>query len=197
MLICSSILRRRQPHRRSFFSSFRFLLLIFLNYVNILDCLIEFQTSMKSPALLALICAIALPSCQNLSLPWKKDTTDPYATNTDPYQTYPAAGGYGQQSYPQQGGYAPAGEQAQVYPAGGGQAQGGYDANAGYTDQTGYADPAPAAVSSGGGGRSYTVKKGDTLSRISRSQGASVNQIMRANGLSSDLIRVGQTLRIP
>ena len=43
----------------------------------------------------------------------------------------------------------------------------------------------------------YTVSKGDTLSSIARKRGSSVAKIKAANGLSSDLIRPGQSLKIP
>jgi len=43
----------------------------------------------------------------------------------------------------------------------------------------------------------YTVKSGDTLSNIATQHGVSVAEIMRKNGLSGDLIYVGQTLTIP
>ena len=46
-------------------------------------------------------------------------------------------------------------------------------------------------------GSKYTVVKGDTLSAIARKKGSSVAKIKAANGLSSDLIRLGQTLKIP
>ena len=46
-------------------------------------------------------------------------------------------------------------------------------------------------------GSRYTVVKGDTLSAIARKKGSSVAKIKAANGLSSDLIRLGQTLKIP
>jgi murein DD-endopeptidase MepM/ murein hydrolase activator NlpD len=46
-------------------------------------------------------------------------------------------------------------------------------------------------------GKTHTVRKGDTLSAIGLKYGVSVGALKRANGLSSDLIRVGQTLRIP
>ncbi|AEA42058.1 LysM peptidoglycan-binding domain-containing protein [Fluviicola taffensis] len=43
----------------------------------------------------------------------------------------------------------------------------------------------------------YTVKQGDTLSQIAQKQHSSPAKIKKANGLRSDLIRVGQTLKIP
>ena len=44
---------------------------------------------------------------------------------------------------------------------------------------------------------SYTIRKGDTLSGIAVSFGTSVDALRRENGLSGDLIRPGQVLRIP
>jgi LysM repeat protein len=51
---------------------------------------------------------------------------------------------------------------------------------------------APAA-----GGKSYTVVKGDTLDRISRKHGVSVEALKKANGMSSDTVILGSKLRIP
>lgn len=45
--------------------------------------------------------------------------------------------------------------------------------------------------------RRYTVKRGDTLSAIARRHNTTVAGIRRANGISGDLIRPGQVLRIP
>ena len=44
---------------------------------------------------------------------------------------------------------------------------------------------------------SYVVKKGDTLSGIARKYGTTVSKIKSANGLKSDMIRDGKSLRIP
>ncbi len=52
------------------------------------------------------------------------------------------------------------------------------------------AKPKPAA-------RYHKVQSGDTLYGISRKYGVSVSSLKSVNGLSSDLIRIGQTLRIP
>ncbi len=51
--------------------------------------------------------------------------------------------------------------------------------------------PPPAAA------RTHTVQRGDTLWGLSRRYNTSVRAIQNANGLSSDLIRIGQTLQIP
>ncbi|MGJ8677612.1 MAG: LysM peptidoglycan-binding domain-containing protein [Akkermansiaceae bacterium] len=44
---------------------------------------------------------------------------------------------------------------------------------------------------------SYTVKKGDTLSRIAKNHSTSVTAIMKTNTLKSDRINIGQKLSIP
>jgi LysM repeat protein len=43
----------------------------------------------------------------------------------------------------------------------------------------------------------YTVHSGDTLSVISKAAGVPVKRIKKVNGLTSDIIRVGQKLKIP
>jgi LysM repeat protein len=45
--------------------------------------------------------------------------------------------------------------------------------------------------------RKYTVKSGDTLSGIARKYHTTVAKLKSQNGLGSDVIRVGQVLRIP
>lgn len=45
--------------------------------------------------------------------------------------------------------------------------------------------------------RKYTVRSGDTLTRIASSFGTTVKRIKTLNGLTTDVIRVGQVLRIP
>jgi LysM repeat protein len=47
------------------------------------------------------------------------------------------------------------------------------------------------------GSAEYTVKRGDTLSKIANQYNTSVRAIKAANGKTSDLIRVGETLVIP
>lgn len=48
-----------------------------------------------------------------------------------------------------------------------------------------------------GGSSSYTIKAGDNLGAIARKNNTTVAKIKAANGLKSDLIRAGKTLKIP
>ena len=43
----------------------------------------------------------------------------------------------------------------------------------------------------------YTVKAGDSLNRIAKANGISVDALRKANGLTSAAIRIGQTLKVP
>ena len=54
-----------------------------------------------------------------------------------------------------------------------------------------------SSSSSSSSTRVHRVSSGDTLYGISRKYGVSVSRIKSANGLGSDVIRVGQSLRIP
>ena len=57
-----------------------------------------------------------------------------------------------------------------------------------------------AAVTPGvreGGEQSYTVKSGDTLTKIAARFGVSLKALRTANGLKTDSIKVGQKLKIP
>lgn len=55
-------------------------------------------------------------------------------------------------------------------------------------------DPAPSKPTTSS---TYTVKMGDTLSKIAREHGISVKDLKAANGMTSDLITGGQKLKIP
>ena len=43
----------------------------------------------------------------------------------------------------------------------------------------------------------YVVQRGATLTAISKAYGVSVDSIRKANNMSSDVLRVGQSLKIP
>ena len=65
-----------------------------------------------------------------------------------------------------------------------------YDVPADFEDG-GAADPAPASTT-------YTVARGDTLSKISKKHNVSMSSIISANNITNpNLLRVGQTLIIP
>ncbi|MBN2163712.1 MAG: LysM peptidoglycan-binding domain-containing protein [Pontiellaceae bacterium] len=55
----------------------------------------------------------------------------------------------------------------------------------------------PTTTSGRGPGREHVVQKGHTLSVIAQAYGTTVDKIKKANNLTSDTIRVGQTLFIP
>ena len=60
---------------------------------------------------------------------------------------------------------------------------------------------APATGTSSGvessGGEAYTVKSGDTLTKIAKAHGTTVKAIKAASNLATDHIKVGQKLKIP
>jgi LysM repeat protein len=160
---------------------------------------------MKPSLLFALLCTLTCSSCQNGQWPWNKTpaNADPYATGATAaagqYQPYP-----GNAAYPQAGAnqnyaypnYAPSGEQAQVTPANAAPPQ-NYapqeDWSAGGAQSAAPKTAAPKVSSKGG---SYLVKRGDTLSSISRNNGTTVSKLMQLNGLKSTTIRDGQSLRV-
>jgi LysM repeat protein len=65
----------------------------------------------------------------------------------------------------------------------------------------GAATSAPTAAAStgdmSGGGKSYTVKSGDTLSKIAKHNHVTLHALRSANSLTTDHIKVGQKLTIP
>ena len=59
------------------------------------------------------------------------------------------------------------------------------------------ATPMPTAAPTDGQFTLYEVQRGDALFLIGKRFGVTVDQIKQANALSGDLIRAGQTLKIP
>jgi LysM repeat protein len=57
--------------------------------------------------------------------------------------------------------------------------------------------PSSTSATAGPSAVSYVVKRGDTLDRIARAHGTTVRAIKAANGLTSDRIVVGRSLKMP
>ncbi|MBP1856726.1 LysM peptidoglycan-binding domain-containing M23 family metallopeptidase [Rhizobium herbae] len=55
----------------------------------------------------------------------------------------------------------------------------------------------PVSGDGTGQGGTYTVKAGDSLNRIAKANGVSVDALRKANGLTTAAIRIGQPLKIP
>lgn len=74
-----------------------------------------------------------------------------------------------------------------------------------YQPRTAYRAPEPAPTSIAGhrsagpapASGTIEVQRGDTLYSLARANNVTVNELMAANGLSSPMIRPGQTLRLP
>lgn len=169
---------------------------------------------MRFPTLsaLALVATVVLPSCNSLFHPrqgmdpngGQQPSANPYGTvpQSNPYAT-PAANTYGQPAanpYSQ----APAApsnpySQAPSNPYSGG---GGYEQPQTYPSAP--SSPYSGHPTSGGGftggassGSEVTVQSGDNLTKIARRNNTTISALKSANGLTSDMIRVGQKLRIP
>ena len=166
--------------------------------------------------LLAPAALLALVSCQSTK---NTASTDPYATNfgTDGgYNPYPGQGGYAPPSttyqapsYPQTPSYTQAPTQSYATPP----SSDPYAFSAPKTSPSSYSSSSSGAKKktssssakkststkkkSATSGSRYTVQKGDTLYGIARKKGTTVSKIKSANGLSSDIIRPGQSLKIP
>ncbi len=160
---------------------------------------------------LSTICLV-LASCDNMKKSGSS-SSDPYASNygTDGhYNPYPGQSGYTStpkyQTPPVQTSFPPAEPQPPANPY-------AFSGSKKPTPSSTYSTPPKKTVASSSSakkkstsskstakkssGSRYTVVKGDTLSAIARKKGSSVAKIKAANGLKSDLIRLGQSLKIP
>jgi LysM repeat protein len=59
------------------------------------------------------------------------------------------------------------------------------------------ATAAPTVAGGETGGATYTVKSGDTLTKIAKAHGTTAKAIQNANGLTTTKIKVGQKLKVP
>lgn len=165
--------------------------------------------------LLTLVAAAsALSSCQNGQNPFSQKTSggnDPYVSNygnDGGYNPYPGQSGYAQggaSSAPLTYSTPPAPAEADPYAFSAPSKKttsststpkkttSSSTAKKSTASQSKSTTKSPAKKSGG----SYQVTKGDTLYGIARKRGTTVAKIKAANKLSSDVIRPGQSLRIP
>lgn len=172
---------------------------------------------MKNPAarFLTLAAVVSLlASCQNGQNPFSSgsNSSDPYVGNYGSdggYNPYPGQSGYAQGGSSSGGGYSsvptytapPAPAEADPYAFNAPSStppktSSSSSSSSRKSTSTSRSKPSSTAKKSSSGG-SYKVAKGDTLYGIARKRGTTVAKIKSANKLSSDIIRPGQTLRIP
>lgn len=165
--------------------------------------------------LLAPAAILALVSCQSTK---NTASTDPYATNFGAdggYNPYPGQSGYASPStsyqapsYPQAPTYTQAPTQSYSTPPSSDPyafsapktSPSGYSSSSSSTKKKTSSSSAKKSTSTkkkSSSGSRYTVQKGDTLYGIARKKGTTVSKIRSANGLSGDIIRPGQSLKIP
>lgn len=156
---------------------------------------------------LSALCS-ALSSCENMK---KSSNSDPYASNygnDGHYNPYPGQTGYAQGAAPSY--QTPPASAAPEPPAD----PYAFSSSKKTTPSVSSSTPKKTTASSSSAkkkstpskstakkksssGSRHTVSKGDTLYGIARKKGTTVAKIKAANGLSGDLIRPGQSLKIP
>lgn len=143
-----------------------------------------------------------LVSCQNGTKP--SGGSDPYVSNygnDGGYNPYPGQPGYAQSgSYSSAPSYTPPPAPVEADPY----AFSAPTTTAPKTSSSSSSTPKKKTVSSSKpksstkkSSGSYKVTKGDTLYGIAKKRGTTVAKIKAANSLASDLIRPGQSLKIP
>lgn len=134
---------------------------------------------------------MATTSCQLFK---KKDETaayDPYGQQAaNPYGQVPASNPYGQAAAPNPYTQTPAPNPYGSYE----QPQTSTTAPSPYSST-----PASTGggTTGGGSGGSVTVKAGDTLTGIAKRNNTTVSALRSANGMTGDLIKIGQKLNLP
>lgn len=116
---------------------------------------------------------------------------DPYGQQTNPYGQAPASNPYGQAAANPYGAVPPASNPYGSYE----QPQTSTTPPSPYASTPAYSGSSSTPASGGGG--SVTVNSGDTLTSIAKRNGTTVPALRAANGLSGDLIRIGQKLTLP
>jgi len=158
---------------------------------------ILFQGSLKSLGcfVAAALLGMSGVSCKSMKGAGSTSEYPEYATSNDgAYNPYPGQSGY--QTYTPSN--TPAQPQYQQYtPPPSYTPSPTPEPEPSYTPAPKPKKKTPAKSSSSSKGGRYTVKQGDTLYRIALRNNTTVSRLKTANGLSSDVIRTGQTLRIP
>ena len=145
---------------------------------------------MRHSAIAALLCGLSL-TVTSCSLFKPKDQQ---ATAYDPYGTGAAAANP----------YAAAPSNPYAQQPAASNPYGSYETPQTYTQPSSnpYTQPAESAPAysggnSGGGGKTHTVVRGDTLWSLSRKYNTSVTAIKSANNMSSDTLVLGKRVTIP
>ena len=147
---------------------------------------------MRSVSLAAIaLVTLGTTSCELFKPKDQPAAYDPYGQQTNPYGQAPASNPYGQPAANPYGAVPPASNPYGSYE----QPQTSTTPPSPYSSTPAYSGNSGTPASGGGG--SVTVKSGDTLTSIAKRNGTSVSALRSANGLTGDLIRVGQKLNLP
>jgi len=148
---------------------------------------------------LTVLVAVSTTSCDLLK---PKDaaasTYDPYGQQSNPYGQVPASNPYSQTPAANPYSQAPAPNPYGQTPAA--NPYGSYEPAQTSTTPAPSpynSTPAYSGGASAGSGRSVVVKSGDTLTAIARRNSTSVAALKSTNGLTSDVIKIGQKLNLP